>query len=66
MTDVASIHFKDSHSGGEAWIGLRVEGPRIGLTTSLSSDGDIEVFFERAQAEQLRQGLTKALDLLPS
>jgi hypothetical protein len=63
MTSTGSIHFKDLDSGDDAWIGVRVEGATIGLVSSLKTDGDIEVFFGRSEAQALRDALSKALDL---
>ena len=62
MTSTGSIHFKDQDSGDEAWIGVRVEGATIALASSLKANGDIEVFFGRAEAEALQATLAKALE----
>jgi hypothetical protein len=66
MTSTGSIHFTDSSSGDDAWIGVRVEGARIGLASSLKQDGDIEVFLGKAEAEALHAALTKALEIASS
>ena len=41
MTATGSSRFIDSDSGDDAWIGVGVSGERIGLTTSLSANGDL-------------------------
>jgi hypothetical protein len=64
MTSTGSIKFTDLDSGDDAWVGIRVEGDRIGLASSLKSDGDIEVFFGRGEAGALRDALTQALALV--
>jgi hypothetical protein len=64
MTSTGSIQFTDLGSGDDAWVGIRVEGDRIGLASSLKSDGDIEVFFGRGEAAALRDALTQALALV--
>lgn len=66
MTSTGSIHFTDRDSGDDAWIGVRVDGDHIGLASSLQNDGDLELFFGRAQAMTLRDALTRALDITGS
>jgi hypothetical protein len=61
VTSTGSIHFKDHGSGEDAWVGVRVQGETIGLTSSLKADGDIEVLFGKAEAEALRDALNQAL-----
>jgi hypothetical protein len=64
MTSTASIHFTDLDSGDDAWFGVRVEGERIGLASSLKANGDIEVFLGSSEAAALRDALTQALALV--
>jgi hypothetical protein len=60
MTQVASIKFIDVDSGDEAWIGVRAVGKVTGLALSLMKNGDMEVFMQVSELDQLIEGLQKA------
>ena len=64
MTSTGSIHFRDLDSGGDAWVGVRVDGDRIGLASSLRANGDVEVFLGETEAIALRDALTEALSIV--
>jgi hypothetical protein len=55
------IRFIDRETTSDAWIGVRVRGDAIGLAASLGTNGDVEVFFGRDEAEALREALARAI-----
>jgi hypothetical protein len=61
MASPAGIRFTDRKTRDDAWIGVRVHANAIGLTTSLSTNGEVEVFFGRSEAEALREALAVAV-----
>lgn len=64
MTSIKAISFIDADSGDEAFVGVRVERGLVGLTISLRSDGDIEVFFGGQEVEALIEALRTAHEML--
>jgi hypothetical protein len=60
MPAVDSITFTTPDTGDDAYAFIRVEGTRVGLTLSLRSDGDLEVFFGPAELDWLIRTLHEA------
>jgi hypothetical protein len=55
---VDAFTFRDSDTGEECWVGVRVVGGQLLLTLSRQSNGDVEVPLGRAEAERLARALT--------
>ena len=64
MSSIATISFVDADSGDEGFVGVRVEGGVVGLSVSLRSDGDIEVFVGRREVGALLDALREAQRVL--
>jgi hypothetical protein len=59
-TQVLSLTFPDTSANDTAWIGVRVFDQPIGLTLSLMSDGDVEVFLSPDNCQRVIEGLERA------
>lgn len=64
MSSIATISFVDADSGDEGFIGVRVEGGAVGLSVSLRSNGDVEVFVGQREVEALIDAFREAQRVL--
>jgi hypothetical protein len=64
VTSFAKISFVDVESGSEGFFGIRAEGEALGLSVSLRSDGDIEVFVRKTEIDALINALQEAKEQL--
>ena len=53
--------FVDGDSGDEGYWNVRVGQSGVGLTLSLASDGDIEVFLDEATVREIASALISAV-----
>lgn len=60
VPQVETISFVDRDSGQPGFASVRVEGAVIGVAFSLQHNGDVEVFLDAREAEQLAGALTRA------
>jgi len=63
MNEIQTLVFRDVASDEEGVLIVRASGGSIGLTVSLKSDGDIEVFLSPQDCTNLLQGLQRALEV---
>lgn len=62
MKNIATIKFHDTQQSDEALVIVRSDGQTVGLTLSLGSNGDIEVFMSREITKQVIEALNKSID----
>ncbi|PWU20251.1 MAG: hypothetical protein C5B50_04385 [Verrucomicrobia bacterium] len=62
MTEATTIKFKDQESGDEAIAIVRYDDSSVGLSLSLASNGDVEVFMPKPIARALIKELAKAAE----
>lgn len=58
------ITFVDKSSGDDACVLVRVVGSSVGLSLSLRTDGDIEVFMEAAELDRVIRALEQARSVI--
>ncbi len=64
LNQFAIMNFKDTVSDDDAYVGVRTYGDHVGVTLSLSHDGDAEVFLNAGQCQELIAALQAALACL--
>jgi len=57
---IDSIIFLDKNSGDDACVLVRVIGDSVGLALSLKKVGDVEIFMEAAELDQVIGALQEA------
>lgn len=60
MSKIETINFVDRDSGQPGFAAVRVEGAVVGVALSLQHDGDIEVFLNAKESQQLADALARA------